>query len=462
MNTVPLRLLVVRTPEARQRLAAHMTEGNRDRVLAAPVSLVVAADTGFHAHIPTLAPHMAAYADVLEGQPEQRATMARTNALIQVGYLIVGLRAAGLAAGPMGGMDAEAIDREFFAENGWTSLLVVNVGHVEGAGTHRPRGERLSYARRRRPSDAVRRRPRSRYGVAACSVPVATGRSGSFDHCDHDPGYSAASTPIDRQRGDLVRGRDPGPAVHGHRPVDGEPRRRSSSGRNRPSASRLPAVGHRERTGDVARPRVDRLHLPRVPLGRAGVEQRPVPARGTVGVDRRQATRDQDHVARLRLHRPGLDRQPRRRPGRDAAVEQPHVAHTAPAQQPPHARRGHAAHRVVGHHRAVVAHAPASGRRLQLREVRQRMTARPGGRRRGELGVEVDVHRTGHMGREVVVVTVGPSERPPHVEQHGRLLARQQRRQPLGVHQDRVPRHAAPPLPRSSSRIVHASMFPGW
>lgn len=145
LNTIPLRLLVVRAPEARQRLATHMNEGNRARVLAAPVSLVLAADTGFHAHIPTLAPHMAALADALEGQPEQRESMARTNALIQAGYLIVGLRAAGLAAGPMGGMDAEGIDQEFFAENGWKSLLVVNVGTADGVGTHHPRAERLSY-----------------------------------------------------------------------------------------------------------------------------------------------------------------------------------------------------------------------------------------------------------------------------------------------------------------------------
>ncbi|WP_456826839.1 malonic semialdehyde reductase [Cellulomonas sp. P5_E12] len=145
LNIIPLRLLVVRTPEARQRLAAHMAEGNRDRVLAAPVSLVLAADTSFHAHIPTLAPHMSALADALEGQPEQRESMARTNALIQAGYLIVGLRAAGLAAGPMSGMDAEGIDKEFFADNGWKSLLVVNVGHLAGSSTTRPRGERLAY-----------------------------------------------------------------------------------------------------------------------------------------------------------------------------------------------------------------------------------------------------------------------------------------------------------------------------
>jgi 3-hydroxypropanoate dehydrogenase len=145
MNTLPLRMLVVRTSEARERLAALMSEGNRARVLAAPVSIVVAADPGFHEHLPTLAPHAAALKDVLEGQPETRDQMARTNALIQAGYLIVGLRAAGLGAGPMAGMDFAAVDAEFFADNGWKSLLVINVGNVEGTGTPRPRAERLSY-----------------------------------------------------------------------------------------------------------------------------------------------------------------------------------------------------------------------------------------------------------------------------------------------------------------------------
>ena len=144
MNIVPLRLLLVRSSQARARLAAHMNEGNRDRVLAAPLSIVLAADPGFHRHLPTLAPHRAELVDVLEPAVEQREQMARTNALIQAGYFIVGLRAAGLSAGPMNGMDAAGIDAEFFAENGWKSFLVVNVGYPEGAGTTFPRAQRLS------------------------------------------------------------------------------------------------------------------------------------------------------------------------------------------------------------------------------------------------------------------------------------------------------------------------------
>lgn len=145
MNTTPLRLLVVRTPEARERLAAHMAEGNRERVLAAPVTLVLAADPGFHTHMPRLAPHFAGMVDVLEPQPAKREDMARMNALIQAGYLIVGLRAAGLSAGPMGGMDAAGIDAEFFGDSGWRSLFVVNVGFTEGSGARHPRADRLAF-----------------------------------------------------------------------------------------------------------------------------------------------------------------------------------------------------------------------------------------------------------------------------------------------------------------------------
>jgi 3-hydroxypropanoate dehydrogenase len=145
INTTPLRLLVVRTPEARQRLAKHVADGNRDRVLAAPVTLIVASDPGFHRTMPVLAPHMAQLADALDPQVEQREEMARMNTLIQFGYLIVALRAAGLDAGPMAGLDNAGVDAEFFAENGWKSQLIVNVGHREGDGTRFPRAARLSY-----------------------------------------------------------------------------------------------------------------------------------------------------------------------------------------------------------------------------------------------------------------------------------------------------------------------------
>ncbi|MFC8922328.1 malonic semialdehyde reductase [Cellulosimicrobium sp. NPDC057127] len=144
MNTLPLRVLAVRSPEARERLVAHMADGNKERVANAPLSLVVAYDPAFHEHMDTLFPHVPGMRENLAGAPDVRDEMARTNALLQTGYLVVGLRAAGLATGPMNGMDRDGIDAEFFADNGWRSLLVINVGVAEGEGTSYPRAPRLA------------------------------------------------------------------------------------------------------------------------------------------------------------------------------------------------------------------------------------------------------------------------------------------------------------------------------
>ncbi|GAA4721334.1 3-hydroxypropanoate dehydrogenase [Promicromonospora umidemergens] len=144
MNVSPLRMLVVRTPDARQRLVANMPEGNQERVATAPVTLVLAYDPEFHERLDVLAPHLPGAREIFAGDDTARADAARTNALLQAGYLIVGLRAAGLAAGPMHGI-YDGIDAEFFAENGWKGLLVVNVSVAEGADTSRPRAPRLGF-----------------------------------------------------------------------------------------------------------------------------------------------------------------------------------------------------------------------------------------------------------------------------------------------------------------------------
>lgn len=145
MNTLPLRVLVVRSDEGKSRLVPHMADGNKPKVEAAPVSLVLAADPAFHQHMDDLFPVVPGIKDQLEPDAAAREHMARSNALIQAGYLIVGLRAAGLSAGPMNGMDFAAVDGEFFADSGWKSFMVVNVGIAEGDGTPHPRLPRLDF-----------------------------------------------------------------------------------------------------------------------------------------------------------------------------------------------------------------------------------------------------------------------------------------------------------------------------
>lgn len=146
MNTLPLRILAVRSPEARGRLVPHMAAGNQERVSLAPLSLVVAYDPAFHEHMDTLLPHMPGMRENLAQTPDVREEMARTNALLQAGYLILGLRAAGLSTGPMNGMDFTGVDAEFFADNGWRSLMVINVAITDGPGTPHARTPRLEAA----------------------------------------------------------------------------------------------------------------------------------------------------------------------------------------------------------------------------------------------------------------------------------------------------------------------------
>ncbi|MEU0505737.1 malonic semialdehyde reductase [Nocardia sp. NPDC005998] len=143
MNQQPLRIVLVRSPEARARLVTHMIEGNRPKTAAAPLTAILAADLNFHENLPKVFPHAPEAKDYF-AEPGYRAESARFNALIQIGYFILGIRAAGLAAGPMNGFDAAALDQEFFPDGTHNSLVVVNIG-IPGVDAWFPRSPRLSY-----------------------------------------------------------------------------------------------------------------------------------------------------------------------------------------------------------------------------------------------------------------------------------------------------------------------------
>lgn len=128
-NTQPLRVLYVRTPEGRDRLVPLLAEGNRAKTASAPAVAVLARDTRFHEHIPTVFPHMPGYQQVLEENEEMRTQSGNFGAALQAGYFLLAVRAHGLAAGPMGGFDKAAVDAEFFPDGRWRSILVVNIGH---------------------------------------------------------------------------------------------------------------------------------------------------------------------------------------------------------------------------------------------------------------------------------------------------------------------------------------------
>ncbi|MFD6713633.1 malonic semialdehyde reductase [Micromonospora chalcea] len=128
MNAQPLRVLLLRSAAARARLLPYLSAGNRDKTAAAPLTAVLAADVDWHDRLPELFPHRPGARDWFTGDPAGREAQARFNAALQIGYLLVGVRAAGLAAGPMAGFDAAGVEREFFPDGRHRVLLLMNIG----------------------------------------------------------------------------------------------------------------------------------------------------------------------------------------------------------------------------------------------------------------------------------------------------------------------------------------------
>ncbi|WAX82226.1 malonic semialdehyde reductase [Streptomyces sp. KMM 9044] len=126
-NQTPLRILLVRSPEARERLVRHMTEGNRPKTAIAPLVAILSADSEFHEELPQLLPHFPQAKDAFYAQRPVRERSALLNGALQAAYFILGVRAAGLAAGPMSGFDSVGVQKEFLDAD-HTPLMVVNIG----------------------------------------------------------------------------------------------------------------------------------------------------------------------------------------------------------------------------------------------------------------------------------------------------------------------------------------------
>ncbi|MCG2623041.1 malonic semialdehyde reductase [Arthrobacter sp. I2-34] len=144
-NGQPLRVSYLRQGAARERLAGHLTERNRDKALAAPLTAILSVDTAWHERLAEVFAHAPAVRDRLAADPAERRRTGWENAHVQAGYYLLAARAAGLAVGPMGGFDRAGVDREFFPAGTRESFLVVNLGHPLPGAWREPRLPRLGY-----------------------------------------------------------------------------------------------------------------------------------------------------------------------------------------------------------------------------------------------------------------------------------------------------------------------------
>ncbi len=109
VNTLPMRVVFVKSAQAKARLKPALAPGNIEKTMTAPVTAIVGYDLGFPDLLPKLFPHVNARA-WFAGNEALIVDTARRNGSLQGAYFILALRAIGLDVGPISGFDPAKVD----------------------------------------------------------------------------------------------------------------------------------------------------------------------------------------------------------------------------------------------------------------------------------------------------------------------------------------------------------------
>ena len=139
-NSLPARVVFVKSLAAKERLKPHLTPGNVEKTMTAPVTAIVGYDLDFHQHRPAGETPLKGFDD----KPDQAQLVGFRNGTLGGAYLMLAARALGLDCGPMSGFDNAGVDREFFAGTKTKSNFLCNLGYGDPTGL-RPRGGRFTF-----------------------------------------------------------------------------------------------------------------------------------------------------------------------------------------------------------------------------------------------------------------------------------------------------------------------------
>ncbi|MET4806841.1 malonic semialdehyde reductase [Limibacillus sp. MBR-115] len=142
-NCSPLRIVYIKSLEAKERLRPHLSAGNVDKTMAAPATAILAQDMAFYDQFPRLFPHRDLRSSFL-GKDDLIRDTAFRNSSLQGGYFILAARALGLDCGPMSGFNNKTLDAEFFPNRPFKSNFICNLGYGD-KDKLRPRGPRLEF-----------------------------------------------------------------------------------------------------------------------------------------------------------------------------------------------------------------------------------------------------------------------------------------------------------------------------
>lgn len=142
-NCCPLRIVFVRTEEAKQKLKPLLDKGNQEKTMEAPVVALFAMDRKFYKNAPKLAPHVNVEA-WYGGKDEANKETANVNGTLQGAYFMLAARALGLDCGPMSGINKQGIKDAFFPDLDGEVKWICSLGYGRPE-TLYPRAQRLDF-----------------------------------------------------------------------------------------------------------------------------------------------------------------------------------------------------------------------------------------------------------------------------------------------------------------------------
>ncbi len=143
-NMCPMRIVFVKSPEAKERLKPALDAGNVDKTMKAPVTAIIGMDIHFFEKLPKLFPHADAKAWFKDLPENVLETIALRNSSLQGAYFMLAARALGLDCGPMSGFNNAKVDEAFFAGTTVKSNFLCSLGYGDASKLF-PRSPRLSF-----------------------------------------------------------------------------------------------------------------------------------------------------------------------------------------------------------------------------------------------------------------------------------------------------------------------------
>lgn len=133
MNCQPLRIRLMVSHGAREQLAECVYEGNRAKVLEAPVCAVFGMDMGFPATLNKVFPHKPDAEAYYEGKSQLVESTAFRNSTLQAGYFMSVARLLGLDCGPMSGFHHDKVNALCWEGTSVRTNFLCNLGYGDSA-----------------------------------------------------------------------------------------------------------------------------------------------------------------------------------------------------------------------------------------------------------------------------------------------------------------------------------------